>query len=180
MLDEGVRKGLEKFSSEVTKNAKSILRKKKKNSSLEASISAQVVKQNDRFELQFFMNDYWEYVDAGVKGAGGKRADKKIDGKLVQGKPWKLKKVTNNKFKYTDKAPPISVFGNWIKKKGLQPRDAKGKFTSTLGLKHALSKVVFHTGIETTNFFEDSFYNELDRAVELIEEEVINAIILEL
>ena len=179
MLDEGVRKALEKFSSEVTKNAKSILRKKKKDSSLEASISAQVVAQNDKFELQFFMNDYWEYVDAGVKGAGGMRKYKNGE-KLDDPKPWKLKKVTNNKFKYTKNAPPIDAFGNWIKKKGLQPRDAKGKFISTKDFKFALSKVVFHTGIETTNFFEDSFYNELDRMVDIIEEEVYNAIIIEI
>ena len=179
MLDDAVRDGLDKFSSEVTKNAKSILRKKKGKSALEASIRAQTVKQRGKLELQFFMNDYWEYVDAGVKGAGGTRKYK--DGeKLDSPKPWKLKKVTNNKFKYTDKAPPINAFGNWIKKKGLQPRDAKGKFTSTLGLKFALSKVVFHTGIETTNFFEDSFYNELDRMVDIIEEEVYNAIIIEI
>ncbi len=58
-------------------------KKKKGGGELEKSIKYNV-KGNG---IEFTLADYWEYVDAGVKGKGGTKAD---------GKTWRLKKVTNS------------------------------------------------------------------------------------
>ena len=137
------------LGSNVVKQARANLKKKKKGGGeLEKSLGYKV-KGNS---VEFTLTDYWEFVDAGVKGKGGTKAD---------GKAWKLKKVTNNKFKYTDKKPPFMAFNGWTIRKGIAPRDAKGKFTSRKSLLYAIANSVYHTGIETTHFFTDALDNEV-------------------
>jgi hypothetical protein len=137
------------LGSNVVTQARANLKKKKKgNSNLSKNLSYKV----KRSSIEFTLADYWEYVDAGVKGVGGTKAD---------GKAWKLKKVTNKKFKYTDKKPPFMAFNGWTIRKGIAPRDAKGKFTSRKSLLYAIANSVYHTGIETTHFFTDALDNEV-------------------
>ena len=137
------------LGSNVVKQARANLKKKKKGGGeLEKSLGYKV-KGNS---VEFTLTDYWEFVDAGVKGKGGTKAD---------GKAWKLKKVTNKKFKYTDKKPPFMAFNGWTIRKGIAPRDAKGKFTSRKSLLYAIANSVYHTGIETTHFFTDALDNEV-------------------
>ena len=144
-----IAKIFDTLGSNVVKQARANLKKKKKGGGeLEKSLGYKV-KVNS---VEFTLTDYWEFVDAGVKGKGGTKAD---------GKAWKLKKVTNNKFKYTDKKPPFMAFNGWTIRKGIAPRDAKGKFTSRKSLLYAIANSVYHTGIETTHFFTDALDNEV-------------------
>ena len=160
MLDKELRKFGRKVVSESKKNLK---KNKIKDSDLGKSLKYSVKTKKGVTSLTFKINDYWEYVDAGVKGVGGKKADKKVRGKVIKGEKWKLKKVTNNKFKYKDKMPPAKVFSKWSVRKGLAPRDSKGKFTSRKSMQFAIAKSVYHTGLKTTNFFTDAFYNQIDK-----------------
>ena len=57
-------------------------RVKKANSNLYKNISFKTEKNS----IVFTLPDYWEFVDAGVKGVGGSKAD---------GSKWKTKKVTS-------------------------------------------------------------------------------------
>ena len=154
MLD----KELKIFGKEVIKNAKANLTKHKiKDSNLSKSLKFSV--KND--VLSFYMSDYGLFVDAGVKGVGGsKKSENGI--KLSSPKPWKLKKVTNNKFKYTNKKPPFMAFNGWSIKNGIAPRNKKGQFTSRKSILFAISNSVYHTGLKTTNFFQNAFYDEID------------------
>tara|TARA_R110000764_G_scaffold212354_1_gene298633 strand:+ start:242 stop:763 length:522 start_codon:yes stop_codon:yes gene_type:complete len=81
--------------------------------------------------------DYWEYMDYGVEGVGGQRAD---------GSNWVKRRVTNNKFKYKEKMPPPSAFS---------------RYTSERSGQFAIAKSVFHRGLKTTSFFNDPFDAEI-------------------
>ena len=146
---DNIKKIFNKLGSKVVIQAKANLKKKKKgggelDKTLRYKLSGNTI--------EFTLADYWEYVDAGVKGKGGTKAD---------GKAWRLKKVTNSKFKYRNKKPPFMAFNGWTIRKGIAPRDAKGKFTSRKSLLYAIANSVYHTGIETTHFFTDALDNEV-------------------
>jgi hypothetical protein len=137
------------LGSNVVTQARANLKKKKKGGGeLEKSLGYKV-KGNS---VEFTLTDYWEFVDAGVKGKGGTKAD---------GAAWKLKKVTNNKFKYTDKKPPFMAFNGWTIRKGIAPRNKKGQLMKRKSLLYAIANSVYHTGIETTHFFTDALDNEV-------------------
>jgi hypothetical protein len=155
---------LDKFRKRVVKESKTALTKKKKNASkaLYNSITSKAKESKNSFELSFSMLDYGKFIDKGVKGVGGTKAN---------GQPWKKKKVTNSLYKYTNKRPPAKVFNSWIVKRGIAPRNAKGQFTSRRGLAFAIANSVYHTGIETTNFFTKPF----ESAFKSLPEELIKA-----
>ena len=145
-----VKNSLDKFGKSVVKQSRTQLTKKKKNASkaLYNSIDYDLKVSKNSFELSFSMEDYGTFVDKGVKGVGGTKAD---------GSNWKKKKVVGSKFKYTNKKPPASAFNNWTVRKGIAPRGKGGQFTTRKGLQFAIANSVYHTGLETTNFFTKPF-----------------------
>ena len=146
---DNINKIFNTLGGNVVIQAKANLKKKKKGGGeLDKTLSYKLSGNT----IEFTLADYWEFVDAGVKGKGGTKAD---------GKAWRLKKVTNNKFKYRDKKPPFMAFNGWTIRKGIAPRDAKGKFTSRKSLLYAIANSVYHTGIETTHFFTLALDNEV-------------------
>ena len=144
-----IAKIFDTLGSNVVTQARANLKKKKKGDSNLSKNLSYKVKGNS---IEFKLADYWEFVDAGVKGVGGTKAD---------GKAWKLKKVTNNKFKYTDKKPPFMAFNGWTIRKGIAPRNKKGQLMKRKSLLYAIANSVYHTGIETTHFFTDALDNEV-------------------
>jgi hypothetical protein len=86
------------------------------------------------FTLDFTMLDYGKYVDKGVKGS-------------------KTNKAGNTPYKYTNKMPPTKVFDKWVLRKGLAPRDKKGKFLNRDRIKFAIARSIFLHGVAPTNFF---------------------------
>ena len=145
-----VKGALDKFGKSVVKQSRTQLTKKKKNASkdLYNSIDYNLKVSKNSFELSFEMEDYGKFIDKGVKGVGGTKAD---------GSKWKKKKVVKSKFKYTNKMPPASAFSKWIVRKGIAPRNKSGQFTTRKGLQFAIANSVYHTGLETTNFFTRPF-----------------------
>ncbi len=137
---------LDKFGKRVVKESRTALTKKKKNASklLYNSIGYDIQENENSFVVSFKMEDYGEFLDKGVKGVGGTKAD---------GSRWKRKRVTNSAFSYKNKRPPTRVFNNWTVRRGLAPRSRGGQFQTRKSLLFALSESVYRTGIETTNFF---------------------------
>jgi hypothetical protein len=152
---------LDSFGYDVTEDAKKNLQRKKKNASKSLSNSLdyklKVSAKKDKFTLSFFMEEYGEYIDRGVKGAGGTKAD---------GSKWKKKRISNKSIwkqrgGYTSKKPPIKAFDKWIVRRGIAPRNKKGQFTTRKGLQFAISTAVFHQGIAATEFFTQALNKQL-------------------
>ena len=133
-----LEKSLQKLGDDVIRIASANLKRLKKGGGeLDKTMKADVKGDS----IIFTMAEYWEFVDAGVKGAGGGKS---------------LRKVTNNKFKYTDKKPPFMAFNGWSIKKRIAPRNKKGQFTSRKSILYAIATSVFQRGIATTHFFTDA------------------------
>jgi|TARA_R110002153_G_scaffold8804_4_gene37316 hypothetical protein len=160
-----LKDALDELGRKITRDARfNLKRVKKGNSNLYKSLKYKV----DKNSITFTLPEYWEYVDAGVKGVGGSKAD---------GTNWKVKKVTNSKFKYRDKMPPLMAFNGWTIKKRIAPRSKGGQFTSRKSLLFAISKSVYHTGIATTDFFTEPVdTNVLLLAPRIAEQQVLDLI----
>jgi len=138
---------LDKFGKFVVQQSKSNLTKKDKKdtSALYNSMDYDVkVSAKGNFEFTFFMEEYGDYVDKGVRGAGGvRKTTSQFKSTNNKGKLWKIK-GKNSIYKF-GKSGGISPkhFEDWAKRKGLSP--------------FAVAKSVYHQGLETTNFFTRPF-----------------------
>jgi hypothetical protein len=160
-----VEKALDTFGKRVQQQSRSYLTKNKNNASgdLYKGTKYSLTVSPNSFSLSFPMTDYWQFFDSGVKGVGGKRADKIVNGKLVKGEEYKTKRVINSPFSYKTKKPPAHIFEKWAKQKGIKPRGENGRFTSYKSFGFAVATSVFHTGLKTTKFFTTPFENEFNK-----------------
>jgi hypothetical protein len=152
-----VQKALERFRDHVVSVSKRNLTNKQKNSSkkLYNSIQGKVKANPNSFELEFSMEDYGVYQDAGVSGT---------------------KKKYNTPYSYKSKMPPVKAFDKWLVRKGIAPRD-KGKFTSRKSLAFLIARSVYRNGIKPSLFFTKPFeaaYKNLPQ--ELIDKYGLDAI----
>ena len=151
-----VKESLDNFAYNVIDKAKKNLKNKDKNATknLSNSLNYKLKVSKNSFELAILSEDYMPFIDKGVKGVGGIKAD---------GSKWQLKTVKNSPFKYKSKRPPAKVFSDWTVRRGIAPRNEKGQFTSRKGLMFAIANSVYHTGLETTNFFTQPFEKEFKK-----------------
>jgi len=152
-----VQKALERFRDHVVSISKRNLTNKQKNSSkkLYNSIKGKVKANPNSFELEFSMEDYGVFQDAGVSGT---------------------KKKYNTPYSYKSKMPPVKAFDKWLVRKGIAPRD-KGKFTSRKSLAFLIARSVYRNGIKPSLFFTKPFeaaYKNLPQ--ELIDKYGLDAI----
>jgi hypothetical protein len=152
-----VQKALERFRDHVVSISKRNLTNKQKNSSkkLYNSIQGRVKANPNSFELEFSMEDYGVFQDAGVSGT---------------------KKNYNTPYSYKSKMPPVKAFDKWLVRKGIAPRD-KGKFTSRKSLAFLIARSVYRNGIKPSLFFTKPFeaaYKNLPQ--ELIDKYGLDAI----
>ncbi len=143
-----VEKTLNSFGSRVVTGARKELKKRNAIGRLSKSLGYDLDVHRNSFAFSFEWEDYGKFVDQGVKGIGGTKAD---------GTKWKRKKVFGSRFKYRKKKPPSSVFSAWSIKRGIAPRSKGGQFQKRKGLQFALANSVYHTGLETTHFFTKPF-----------------------
>lgn len=141
-----VEDALEDFLIDVTKESKKNLVKKGKVSSKELfnSIDYDIKVNKNSYSASVSMADHGEFIDKGVRGAGGvRKTTSKFLKRNNKGKLWKIK-GKGSKFKF-GKSGGISPkhFAKWAKSKGLN--------------KFAVAKAVYHQGIETTNFYSEPF-----------------------
>ena len=118
MNTKSIENYLNSFGKQVVNRAKGGLQKSKGGgTNLENSISFKVISDADGFTVQFFMDSYGTFVDKGVSGTDTQRKFKDYKGQVI-----------SSPYKYTTKQPPSRVLDKWIVKKGIAPRDEKGRF----------------------------------------------------
>ena len=149
---EKVQKVLERFRDHVVSVSKRNLTNSRKNSSkkLYNSISGRVKVMPNSIFIEFSMDDYGVFQDAGVSGT---------------------KKKYNTPYSYKSKMPPSKAFDKWIVRKGLAPRDKGGKFINRKSLAFLIARSVYRNGIKPSLFFTKPF----EAAYKNLPEELVEA-----
>jgi len=110
---------------------------------LEKSLSFKVVTSAEGFSVQFYMDSYGTFVDKGVSGTDVRRSFKDYKGRTI-----------SSPYKYTTKQPPSRVLDKWIVKKGIAPRDEKGRFMSRKSISFLIARSIKRKGIQGISFFQ--------------------------
>ena len=152
MQKDEVQKVLDRFRDHVVSVSKRNLTNSQKNSSkkLYNSIKGEVKAMPNSISIQFSMEDYGAFQDAGVSGT---------------------KKKYNTPYSYKSKMPPSKAFDKWITRKGLAPRDKSGKFTKRKSLAFLIARSIYRNGIKPSLFFTKPF----EAAYKNLPEELIEA-----
>ena len=136
---DNIEIALRAFRDKVIREAKMNLRNRNKVSSgrLYKSIRGSKIRATNR-SLQFNieMEDYGTFIDKGVSG---------------------VKRKFNTPYTYRDKMPPPSSLDNWIVRKGIAPRDEKGKFIKRKSLQFLIARGIYNNGIKPSLFFTTPF-----------------------
>jgi hypothetical protein len=135
-------KALQQFRDLVVAEAKANLQRLGKDTSgkLSNSIKGEVKEMPNSIGVYFEMEPYGNFQDKGVSGT-----DKKYAGTEYSYKPG----IQNR--------PSPRHFDKWVVKKGLAPRNSKGKFVSRSGIKFALAYHIQKYGIKPSLFFTKPF-----------------------
>ena len=162
MATSNIERYLESFAKQVVKDAKKNLAESKGDTELSKSIKFRIKQTSNGIRIQFLMSEYGDYVDKGVKGAGGEIKSGEHKGKWG-GRRWYTTwegKRKDSPFQFgSGKGKKNGIYkgiGSFIRKKGLQPRSEGGQFMTTVGLKIAIAKVIWIKGIHGISFFQNS------------------------
>ena len=147
MKTDNIERYLESFGKQVVNRSKGNLQKAGKGGKLENSITFKVITSADGFTVQFYMSSYGQYVDKGVSGTKTKRTFKDYKGKVIKS-PYGYKNSKGHS------QPPSSALDKWAVKKGLAPRDAKGKFMKRKTLTFLIARSIGRKGIQGISFFQ--------------------------
>lgn len=149
---------LNKFGKYVVQQSKSNLSKKKKKdtSRLYNSINYKVDVNNKNTTLTFDFkdaNDYWEFVDKGVKGVKSSA------------------KAPTSPFKFgtgTGKSGGLTQgIQGWVKRKRIQFKERRtGKYLSYNATAFLITRSIWNKGLATTNFFTKPFEQAFQRLPE--------------
>ena len=110
-------------------------------------------------QIAFYMEEYGKYQDLGVKGTkSGESVGKKYYGN------------EQREYKYTTKMPPPNKLDRFVVRKGLAPRDKRGRFLGrsfkTVGFQKSITfliaRSIFGKGIKPTLFFTKPFLKYYD------------------
>ena len=155
---------MQKLGSNVVREGKGILKRKKKTTSkntLYNDFDYLVTADKNSITLEFVFGgaeDYWAFVDEGVRGAGGYKGSGKMRG---QGSP----------FKYSSKMPPRRFIDRWIVSKPLkEARDKSGRFIKRKSLAFLIQRAIYQRGLERTQFFSKPFTQQLNKQAKKITE----------
>ena len=152
----------------VVKEGKAILKQKNKTTSgntLYNDFDYLVTAEKQSVTLQFEFGgaeDYWDFVDEGVRGSGGYKGSGKARG---QGSPFSFKK----------KNIARGVVAKWIANKPLKLRGADGKFIAKnkSNIKSAaflIGRAIAQRGLTRTQFFSKPFTEQLNKQTDAIVE----------
>ena len=136
---------IRRFRDYVIQQAKSNLTKGGKNSSkdLYNSLKGEIVTDKGFTIVGFQMNDYGTFVDLGVRG--------KTSSLKAPNSPYKFGTGTGRKGGLTQ------GINKWVKQKGFQFRDKRGRFMSYDSTAYLITRSIFQKGIKPSLFFTKPF-----------------------
>ena len=88
------------------------------------------------------MADHGKFMDKGVSGTNKRRYFKDINNTRRQ-----------SPFRYKNLQPPASALDKWIVRRGIAPRDEKGRFMSRKSLQYLIARKIKSLGIQGISFF---------------------------
>ena len=152
MKTEALERYLNSFGKQVVNRAKGNLQKAKGGgTALEKSIDFKVTNNAEGFAVQFFMTDYGTFVDKGVSGTNKARSFKDYKGKVIKS-PYKFGTGSSRVGKA--KGGMSGIMAKWVKKKGFQWRDEKGRFMSHKSMGYIIARSIYSKGIKGISFFQ--------------------------
>lgn len=130
------------------------------------SLRVKAREEGELILLEFFGNDYSEFVRLGVQG--------KDSSALAPNSPFKFGTGTGKK------GGLIAGIDRWVITKGLDGvRDERGRFIPRKNLVRLIARKIYRFGIRPTNFMFP-FFQKRDQLDGVIETEFINQIILDI
>ena len=152
MNTEALERYLNSFGKQIVNRAKGNLQKAKGGgTNLEKSIDFKVTNNAEGFAVQFFMTDYGTFVDKGVSGTNKRRSFKDYEGKVISS-PYKFGTGSSRVGKA--KGGMSGIMAKWVKKKGFQWRDKKGRFMSHKSMGYIIARSIYSKGIQGISFFQ--------------------------
>tara|TARA_R110000851_G_scaffold211361_1_gene363924 strand:- start:669 stop:1196 length:528 start_codon:yes stop_codon:yes gene_type:complete len=145
------KKSIETYADYVIKEARINLGKKdNQDGKLSTSLSYKINSTESAYIVRFFMENYGIFQDKGVRGVDSYYADK-----VTSSSPFSYKSK-GGKFGLKGMPPP-RAFDKWTVRKGLAPRDKKGRFLPRKTLDFLIARSIFKKGIRATSFFSGPF-----------------------
>ena len=144
---EAVERYLKSFGSQIVKEAKGNLSAAGKGGALENSIDFFVIRKGGTVTVRFKMDYYGKFVDKGVSGTKKKRTFKNYKNKVIKS-PYSYKSSKGHS------QPPSSALDKWAVKKGIAPRDRKGRFMKRKTLTFLIARSIGRYGIQGISFFQ--------------------------
>ena len=149
---------ISQFCSKLIEKARANLNKegKRAKGTLFNQMSYDIEKTEDNIKgvISFgSAEDYWIFVDQGVKGAGGFKGSGRMRG---QGSDFRFG---------TGKGPKGGLrkaIPKWIKTKGIRGRDKKGRFITDKSLSFLIARSIYQRGLKRTRFITKP-YEEMQR-----------------
>ena len=160
MLDrQETQEVLRSFIANVLNDARVNLRNSNANASgrLSKSLEGDLKVNPNSLEVDILMEKYGKFMDQGVSGT-----ERKFN------TPYSFKKGIQNR-------PSPKHFNGWIVKKGLAPRDERGRFTARKALSFAISTSIQKKGIKPRLFLTKAF----EKNIKTLPEEIVEAYALD-
>jgi len=168
MNTQNIERYLNSFGKQVVNRAKGTLQKRKGGKTrLEKTIDFKLVSTDEGYSVRFFMADYGTFVDKGVSGTEKKQKFQNYQGKVI-----------TSPYKYTTKQPPSGILDRWVVRKGIAPRDERGRFIKRKSLVFLIARKIKRDGIKGIAFFQKPLMLGLrqfgSNMLENVKEDIIN------
>ena len=159
LAEKYLRDELNKFAKYVIQQSRSNLTKGKKNASKELynSLGYDVSQSAKETSMAFKMADYGKFQDLGVKG--------KDSSAKAPNSPYKFGTGSGKKGGLT------KGIDKWVRRRGIQFRDKKGKFLSYEQTGYIITRSVYKTGMKASMFFTKPF----ERAFKRLPDDLVKA-----
>jgi hypothetical protein len=167
---------LSSFGSKLIEKARANLNKKGKRAKgtlfNEMSYDIEKTPTGVKFVMDFgSAEDYWVFVDQGVKGAGGFKGSGRMRG-------------GDTKFRFGSgtgaRGGLRRAISRWVDIKGIKGRDKKGRFIKKESLVFVISRSIYQRGLERTRFitkpYEDMIADLKLEIAEALAEDFDNSI----